>query len=364
MIRILYLIDRLGYGGTEKQLACLIRGLNRERFQPHLCTIRPSTGLLDELKIPKVQIDLRSFREWRFAASLRQLARFIREYDIHIVQTFFQDSCLAGALVRPFCPIALVGSFRDLGFWRTWPARLKMRVSYPLYTGFIANSAAVKNFYVMEDGIDPGRVQVIYNGIDLPPEAEHADAPPTVGIVGNFNRPVKRMGDFVLAAARVRERFPAARFVMVGDGGLMPELIARARTLGLIEAFTFTGSLADPMEEIRRFAVGVMTSESEGFCNAILEYMAVGIPVVATDTGGNREQIVAGENGYLVPVGNVEALADRIVALLADPQRRRQMGARGRNRTGRDFCIRRMVAAHEDFYLRQVETVSGAHVKV
>ncbi len=320
-INILYLIDSLAYGGTEKQLMTLIRHLDRSRFRPHLCTLKQSEVIFDNLDIPRFSLGFRSFSHPSIFSAVSRLSAFIRQHNIHIVQTFFQDPFLLGAMVKPFNRIKLIGSFRDLGFWRTAAETRKMRLSYPFFSGFIANSQAVKDHFVQRDGIRPEKVEVIYNGIDLEEiqpksDGELADKPPTVGIVANLNRTVKRVQDFIQAAALVHRERSDVRFVIVGDGQLRKELENLGTSLGLGKVLNFTGRLANPLDAIRSFQVGVITSETEGFCNAILEYMACGVPVVATDRGGNPELIEDRKNGFLYSVGDTDNLAARLLMIL------------------------------------------------
>lgn len=351
---ILFLIDKMAFGGTEKQLMTLAGALDRTQFTPHLCTLRPSTALLDGLAIPQLRLDLQSFRSVGALGQVRQLARYVRAQRIELVQAFFPDSFLLAAMLRCLAPVRVIGSFRDLGFWRCRSANLKMRLSLPLFSGFIANSRAVRDHHARVEGIRPERIEVIYNGLDLDriPTPLGPVGPPLVGIVGNFNRPVKRMGDFVEAARLVLAHRPETRFMVVGDGPLMPELKRRAEGAGLGSAIEFAGRVDNPLDFVRRFSVGVITSESEGLCNAILEYMACAVPVVATATGGNGELVTEGATGHLVPVGDVQALAGRIGDLLAEPARRLQMGCRGRTEVLEHFSVERMVRRHQDYYQR------------
>ncbi|MBE0598252.1 MAG: glycosyltransferase, partial [Desulfuromonadales bacterium] len=283
-----------------------------------------------------------------------QLARYVERERIELVQAVFPDAVLLAALLRGVTPVRLIGSFRDLGFWRDRASNLKMRLSVPLFSGFIANSRAVREHHARLERIAPERIEVIYNGLDfsrIPPSVERGGAP-IVGIVGNYNRPVKRLDDFVEAARLLLDRRPEVRFQVVGDGGLMPELKRRAQCLGLGDAIEFTGRVDNPLDFVRRFSVGVITSESEGLCNAILEYLACAVPVVATATGGNDELVTEGTTGHLVPVGDVQALAGRIGDLLAEPAHRLQMANRGQAEVVERFGLDRMVRQHHDYYQR------------
>ena len=164
--------------------------------------------------------------------------------------------------------------------------------------------------------------------LDLP------DHDKVVGIVANV-KPIKRIDTLVEAFAIVTEQRPDARLVVVGDtmsdgsGRTLEALKAMASRLGIADRVVFTGRVADPRPYILRFAVAVLCSESEGFSNAIIEYMQARRPVVCTDTGGNPELVKDGYNGFLVPVGDSIGLADRIVRLLSDHDLARRIGEAG-----------------------------------
>lgn len=360
MIRILYIIDSLTHGGTEKQLVQLIRHLDPEQFCVHLCTLKPSQNLYDELDIPKFCLNFISFGHRSIINSVASLASYVWRNNIDLVQTFFQDPFLLGAMIKPLSRIKLIGSFRDLGFWRTPAESRKMRLAYRLFDGFIANSAAVKSHFIQKDKIAAGKIKVIHNGIDFseipfaPPEKSIKNNP-VVGIVANLNRPVKRVQDFVQAAGLVHQKIPETRFVVIGDGQLREELESLGNGLGLREVLTFTGRLASPLDFVRDFHVGVITSETEGLCNAILEYMACGVPVVATDTGGNPELIQHGRNGYLYPVGHVQVLADFVERIISDHEQRLVLGHSGKLAAVEFFSSGAMVKKHQDLYSNLIE---------
>jgi glycosyltransferase involved in cell wall biosynthesis len=353
-INVLYLIDSLTHGGTERQVAELIGNLDRTRIQPHLCTLKLSSGIYDDLTIPKACLGYSSFGSLSLLGVLRQLSRFIAEYQIDIVQTFFQDPFLLAALLKPFHRCKLIGSFRDLGFWRTKAESRKMRFAYKFFDGFIANSLAVKDHFVIQDRLPPDLIEVIYNGFDLgaPPLSSSTDpaAQIIVGIVANLNRPVKRVQDFVRAAAIVHERRPQTSFVIVGGGHLQPELEALAAELGVGHCTRFTGMVANPLDYVATFTVGVITSETEGLCNAIIEYMACGVPVVATNVGGNPELVSENVNGLLYESGKYHELAAALMHLLESPGKRAAMGTENRKKVADRFSIQSMIRHTEAYY--------------
>ena len=359
-INILYIIDKFGYGGTELQLAALINGLDKNQFKVHLCTFKPSSKLFDDLKCEKYQLSIPRLWYPNAFSQYRILLKLIRGWNIHIIHTFFQDPFAVGTLMKKFYPTVLVGSFRDMGFWRTRMENFKMRISYTAFDAFIANSKAVKQHFEMTDRLKPERIRVIYNGYNGLPRsstsAPRRDGSFTVGIVANFNRPVKRFEDFLKIAQILWSRDPSTRFIVVGSvGGRYNELVNQAQNK-MGPALNFVGSVSNPVDYIREFDIGVITSESEGFCNAIIEYMACGLPVVVTDTGGNKEIVDQGINGFLVPVADPKAMAEKIGVLQADSELRIRMGRANMHKVETRYSMARMIGEHEKFY---TELITG-----
>lgn len=355
-IDILYCIDSLpSTGGTEGQLAGLLERLDRRRFRLHLCTTRPEFPLRDlpadvahlSLVVPK----LASHATW---SAFRRFARYVRDHDIKIVQTFFQDATVFGLWSARLAGVPVrLSSFRDLGFWREPRIEFLMRRSYPHATAFVVNSVAVRDHFVATDGLRSDRFRVIPNGTDIgrfpfSPQSEH---PPRVVFVGNLNRQVKRADLFIRACAHTADSVPEASWQIVGDGELRPSLEALAAELGVSDRVAFLGRRSDIARILAGAAVGVNCSDSEGFSNAVLEYMLAGCAVVATDIGGNRELVGDEEFGSLVPVGDACALGDAVARLLGQPGLADGIRARARAFVEQEYGWDRAVDHHEKLYL-------------
>ena len=359
-IRVLYCIESMLHGGTEKQLAELITRIDRADVEPFLCTLRPSRMDLAALNVPVLELGFRSFRSPRTLAAAWQLRRFVRAHGIDVVHTFFQDPTLLAAIATTGQRVKRIVSFRDLGFWRT-PAKVRqMHAAYPRFDGFLANAHAIARQIHRLDGIPLERIAVIPNGVDV---VETVEAPPESGpvavTVANLDRPVKRVDLFLSAAAIVAGALPDAKFVVVGDGPMRPELEAHAEALGIGARVEFTGSVANARDIIRGASVGVVPSDSEGLSNAILEYMAAGIPAVARDVGGNNELIVNGSTGYLVDSGEPAPIAGAMMAIMRSPSTARELGARARERARTEFSFEAMLRRHVRYYERLLAGLSA-----
>ena len=150
-----------------------------------------------------------------------------------------------------------------------------------------------------------------------------------LGMVANYNRPVKGVGNFLDAIPAIISAVPSARFLFVGGGDEEQSLREKARTLGVDPYVVFAGYRKDIHRYYEIMDISVLTSFSEGLSLTLLESMGYGIPIVATRVGGNPEVVDEGRTGYLVPVKDNRSLVDRIVKLLQNQELRRSMGKEG-----------------------------------
>lgn len=358
MIRIAYFIDSLRIGGTEKQLVEMVQRLDRRCFEPLIVCIRPSDPLFEAgagaevLEVPVPRLVSAGALQALFG-----LARMLRRRRVDVVQTYFIDATLVGVIAAKLARVPrVIASRRDLGFWQNRRTRRALGIVNRWVDRFWVNSRSVGRHVQRLEGIDGERIDVIPNGIDTTlfqrprPGPAAGGGGPVVGIVANLNRPVKRVDLFIRAAALVAARMPSARFRIVGEGGLRPELESLARDLGLEARLSFLGSRSDVASVAGAFDVGVLCSDSEGFSNSILEYHALGVPVVATDVGGNPEIVENGVDGFLVPPGDHEALARRLETLLADSSLREGMGRRGVEKIARHYAWPARIDEIEEYY--------------
>lgn len=208
-------------------------------------------------------------------------------------------------------------------------------------------------------GYDPSRLLVIHNGVDVARVLEEASGgvelpegfagADLVGIVARLER-VKSVDVFLRAAAMIADDRPGARFVVAGDGPLRAELEALARSLGLGDRVAFLGWVEPASALIGQLDVCALTSASEGMPITVLEAMALGVPVVATDVGGVREAVDHGRTGLLAPAGGVRAVAEAVSRLLGDEDLRARMGDAARERAAAEFSVESMREAHLEAY--------------
>jgi glycosyltransferase involved in cell wall biosynthesis len=222
----------------------------------------------------------------------------------------------------------------------------------------LANADAVRDWLVTE-GYDRKKITVIRNGIDLGAPTVSDAVPglrtefgfsndaPLVAVLARLN-PLKGVEYFLEAAVMVKEQFPEARFLILGDGQHKPVLEDYATKLGLADQVIFTGFRRDVARVLSQIQVSVLPSLSEGLSNTLLESMAAGVPVIATLVGGNSEAVK--DAGLLVPPRDSQALAQAICGVLGDRALATRLGQAGRQRIVSSFSLEKMVRDTEDFY--------------
>jgi len=370
-IRVFQVITRMVRGGAQRVVLELLERLPREEFEQTLVCGPGEAALLPRARkaasevvlVPELVREVHPRTDARAAAALFRL--FERKGPDVVHAHTYKAGVVASATARLagvpavvftphghiFAPGAGIPGV-PAGGWKLALLRWITRA---------AQSCAHRVTALSEDdlrqqlelGLSPlSKYRVIRNGIDMDrfpglPTRPFGEAP-VIGAVGRFTAE-KGHAHLVEAFARVRGRLPGARLVLVGFGELEADLRRRVRDLGLEGAVTFTGE-RDAAEVLPSFDLFVQPSlyESQGL--AILEAMAAGRPVVATDVGGVRDAVRDGETGLLVRAADAGALADAILRLAADPGRAAALAACARGRVREGFSVQRMAGDYARLY--------------
>lgn len=357
---VLFVVDSLVAGGMERQIVELLRGLRRSgRYRVTLAVLERGGALEAEaaaLAESVLPIRRRArFDVWPAVA----LVQHGRRAHIQLIHAFGWMSGLAGLVAARWQRVPIInGSIRAAPPGLGFRERIS-KCSAQLSDAIVANSRAGLRSYGLADH---PRTAVIWNGVSLERfdrVTAERDTVPTICMVANFSK-YKDQPAAIRAMVPIRSQFPAARLVLVGrDTGTLQESERLVAALGLTDAVRFV-TTTQPESLIAGSDVCVLASNirthGEGISNAILEYMALGKPVVATDAGGNAEVIQDGVTGFLVPGDSADAIAERVIELLRAPARAQQMGEAGRQRVRDAFSMPRMVAEYEGLYARVLAT--------
>ena len=368
-VRLINVVPTLLCGGTENHFMTLSRALDGSRFDVRFACLRrwgPFVAELMERRIPLEEYRVATFRSMNALVQQARFARHVRRHAIDIVHTYsFYGNVFAVPPGRLAAPV-VVASIRDRGPYLTPMQRRVQRHVCRLADCVLVNAEAVRR-WLLDDGYDPSNIVVIPNGVDLGRFTGDTDraalrrslgVPETARLVAVVSRLTRLKGleDFLAAAAIVTPRCPDARFLIVGEPSpiknreYLDELAALAARLGIADRVIFTGLRSDVPALLAGVDVSVMPSLNEALSNVLLESMAAGAPVVATNVGGTREALSDGENGLMVPPADPRALAAAILRLLTHDALGRELGHRARRTIGTRFSLDRMVASTEALY--------------
>lgn len=372
-IRIAYLIDTISSGtaGTEKQLIEIIRRLDRTFFDPYLICLWNSQWMMEnELPCQVSTLDYRGFMKLGFWGVIKRFLRLLEYERFDIVQTLFEDSIFVGYLGKllSLTPPVLLSSRRDMGLGseEPWYHAFYKAVLPFVNRGFdriVANGKAIKEYVAAKEGTPQRKIKVIHNGVTIP---VHVEARPQIfkeiqadlwiGIVANL-KPVKRIDVFLRALAQLKKVCKEINIhaVILGEGPERVKLRKIAGELNLLSTVHFMGAVKNVTDYLQNLDIAVLCSDREGFSNAILEYMACGLPVVATSVGGNPE-LIDGTNGFCVPPSDPLSLGEALARLAVSPELRKKMGDISLEKVRSGFSWDMIICEWETFYRSLLQT--------
>lgn len=369
---VLHLLHKFTFGGTERVIVNLVNHAT-EKSKNYICSFCDAdSDFLKELSCPnQVVYSLNKAEGNNFSIPFR-ISSFCRQHHIDIIHSLGWGTYVEGLLAAKFLGKRrkFILSFRGKTMEDTLgiPKRriFAQRLLSNLCDAILAPSEESRKEYSRDICIKPDKIQVIYNGIDVNRfRLNRSERIKEIGgvfdfgsddiVIGSVARfdPVKNMGVLVKAFSKIEKTsLGPVKLLLVGDGPDLPGIQKMAFDLGLRDRVVFTGMRRDIPDCLGMMDIYVQPSRFEGMPNSVLEAMASGLPVVATNVGGVREIVEDGKTGFLVDVDNEAGLIRAIELLVRHPDRRRQMGADGRKRVISRFSISTMVSDYEDLYER------------
>jgi glycosyltransferase involved in cell wall biosynthesis len=370
-LKVMLLTSSLHYGGAERQVVELAKHLDRRRVDPLLCCLDGTRTLFDLNPSPTPIVMAR--RRARFdPLPFLQVAWLLRRRSIDVVHSFLFDAEIIGRIAGGLTRVpAVIGSERNSDYP---PMPIKDRVqrlTHGLVDLLIANSHAGRRYAVERLGFATDRVAVVHNGVDTerfrPGDKAHARArlgiptgAPVIGMFASF-KPQKNHQMYFRAARRILERHPDARFLSVSyvpwqpwNGAVAEDYQESLRNLlgelGLADRLLILTNRCDVDQLYHACDVTVLTSRREGTPNVVLESMASGVPVIATEVADNALILDEKSGGAVVPLGDDEALTERVCRLLGEPAALRAAGAQARCAAVDRYSLTRWASAIATLY--------------
>ncbi|MFV8571126.1 glycosyltransferase family 4 protein [Marinobacter sp. SBS5] len=344
------------YAGTESQVLKLVTGLRERGWDIRFAVLRGTEySRAGEFPVAIEELEIGSISSPQSWLKTYQYGRQLKRQGVHLVHVFFNDASVLCPPTMRMAGLKTIISRRDMGFWYNNKYLRALPLTGRFVSAVICNSKAVGSITRSSEKIPAQKIKVIYNGYPpVPPAAlksmrESAEGKPVViGIVANL-RPIKRIEDLIKAVAELRKVGVRSSVNIIGGGDSAP-YEQLAEEVGVRESIRFMGSQPEPEAFIAEFDIAVLCSETEGFSNAIIEYMRCGKPVVCTRTGGNPEIVIDGETGYLVDVGDIDGLAEKLKNLIEQPALRVTMGDKGAEKVAEKYSIDALLNQHIALY--------------
>jgi len=365
ILSVLFLIDQINPGGSEKQLIWLAENLPRNKYKPIIAVLN-HTQYQDKLKIktPIIVFSSKTPPGIRGIIRLLKIKRFISQKNIRIVQTYFPTACILGTLAarlnrnRPF----IISTRRNLYHWvnESHIEYWLFRITAPWADIILANSWSVAKIINQFEHINENKIKVIQNGIECDKylavtnevaksELGITDNYPIIGMIGNW-RHIKGASIFINSCELIKSKYPGAKFILVGSGTQENELKRLANTLGIRDNVIFIEGRTDVERLIPAFDVAVQPSLSESFSNVLIEYMAAGRPIVATRVGDAEYIMEDGVEGVLVSPGNYEELGNAIIELCNKKSESEKMGDLAKRKVNENWKSEIIMSQYIHFY--------------
>lgn len=364
MIKICYIIGQLIKHGAEGQLCELVKGIDREKFCPIVISLSQGGYWISEIQRLNIQVIEIRRRKHKEFTRLFKLIKILKTIKPDIVHTYLVSANsygrVASILTRVPIIIASERSLPEIGKDKNMFQICIDKLLALFSHGIICNSKKASDTLIKKYFYDAKKVFIIHNGIGVNGflkkinlNREKLLGQKVVVTIGTLYH-VKNHRLFLDMTRTILDMSgnKSMKFLIVGDGPLRGELEEYSKALGIEHCVIFTGERNDIPDILQNTDIFVMTSLYEGISNAIIEAMLSGLPVVATDVGGNSELVIDGETGFLCPLNDAKILAKRIFSLINDEDEAKRMGENGRKKILNEFRVDMMVKKTENIYMK------------
>jgi len=368
---ILYLNDYLhNMGGAEKNLIQLLEGIDKSRFRPIVCCLSggPLASELKEKGYTIYNLSVKRIYDLHGIKALTWLVKLIKKNRIKLIVSYHEGSDFLGLMAAKISDIRIISNRRDMGFQLKRAHIGAYRFCNNHFDKIIAVSDAVRRVIASREKTALNKIVTIHNAVDVELFSRNygkkrirsalgiSDHQHIVGMIAGLRR-IKGHKYFIQAASKVVNEIPDVKFLIIGkdnyeSGCSEKDLMDLARNLGVSRHLIFTGETEDIPELLSVMDIVVSSSLSEGMSNTILEAMAAGKTVIASDAGGNPEIIKDHETGFLFPPGDTKMLSKLIIDCLKDSQQTKVMGQKAQKFTKDHHDLSLMCERNMDLYMK------------
>ncbi|MCX5839548.1 MAG: glycosyltransferase [Deltaproteobacteria bacterium] len=365
-INVLHIIPGLGIGGAEKVVLGLHQFTDQEHFKTRIIHWGEQHAMQSQAAFSDQAIIQQKLDKVFSVDTIRKLIRVVRDNHIDIIQTHLIDADLLGFVVSLLTRKPVIITIHSYPFPTETRHGLRYRLISFFDSRFICVSYMVKDHFGCVTGIEPDRIDVLHNGIHLAEFSKEVSdevrtnlrryfsIPGDHNVVGTVARLIEDKGHryLLLAVPRIIEAHPNTTFLIIGDGELKPTLIAMCEDLNIQKHVIFTGSRTDIPDLLEIMDIFVYPTFREALGIAVIEAMATGKAIVATDDASIPELITSGKEGMLIHPGDPQGIAAAVIDLLASPKKRQTLGKAAKQKAA-FFSIDLMARKMEEIY-RQV----------
>ena len=369
-ITVAFFIDSIWSltGGTEVQLINIIKNIDKIIFNPIICCHYKSEWMKKNFDLcPVYEIGFKSITNPKSWLKIISFSSLLKTINCQIVMCYFRDANISATIAAKLAGVpVIIPNRRSKGHWHNAVDIVLLRLINKFATKILTNSEDVRYFTHEREKVSLSKIDVIYNGVDLAKftltinnEKQKLRTEyniPTNSIIGTVVanlRPVKGLDVLLKAIPEILKSIPNFLLLIVGkDLGEKSKLDKIIESKNISQQVQFLGLRSDIQNILKLSDIGILPSRSESLSNAIVEYISVGLPVIATDVGGTKELILHGENGFLVKKEDSSGLARAVVKAFSSDSTLRNMSTMSRSRAKNMFDIKIQTKCYEDYFLK------------
>jgi len=366
-INVLYLVDEINYdelGGSERQFMALHKEIKRSDINPFIFFLRSSDVANSTVwKNKPGVIDFKSFKSLSSWKGLGRIFSCIRKNRIKLVHTLLIDSTLLGAVIKIIKPsIKVISCQRNMGYLHTGILKKLISISYRLSSAVIVNSTMIRHELINSYGVNKKSITVINNIFEeREPDINYSDNEfiqlrkkhKFIAIIVSNPKRIKGFYELIDAAKDIKGAVDIA-FVILGAGAGYDDALLTVKNNNLCDSVYLPGFKTEIGYYLKHADLAILPSLSEGFSNALIEYIYYGVPTIATNVGGNSEALADGLYGLLIPPGSAKEISAAIIKLLNNYNEYDLAARRGMDESKQKYTAEACLHKHHLLYNRVI----------